>query len=227
MIVLEKGVSSKKKEQKKSEDDPKQFDIQVTVLEKGASSIKREQKKSEDKNQFDIQPSKEFILVLAPVADRHGISVRAITEILAVLFVAGGGDADDVTLSTATVQRRLQQARTDAALACYYQEFPKGPVLVQWDGVRLKLGYNQGGKDGKFIEHLSITCTGTGGEQEIGVFQVVNGKGETIANVIMAKLIMCGLRDKFWGCLCDNTSLNTGRKKSWHFFKEIKAASTS
>ena len=118
--------------------------------------------------------TRSYIRSLVEEMDWRHLSIRDAHHLLHTMFVKGGGDPNDQIISYASVQRMVEEVRAEAVERIKAQKFPQR-AIVHFDGAKCKLGKKNGAR---FVEHLSISVTGLGGEFHVGVFEVNNGTGK-------------------------------------------------
>ena len=108
---------------------------------------------------------KEWIRKLCCWAERHRITDQAFLELLQELVIIGRGNPEDITLSDSTVRRIRKDKRCHASLSVDLADYDD-ILCLHFDGKRVKMGANQGGK---VVEHLVIYVTGVSGVRQLGI----------------------------------------------------------
>ena len=124
--------------------------------------------------QLEWSDTRSYIRSLVEEMDFRRLSIRDAHHILVSMFIKGGGNPEDQSISYGSVERIVQEVRAEADARAKEQEFPERGV-VHFDGVKVTLGAKHGNRR---VEHVAVTVTGLGEEHHLGIFEASNGTGK-------------------------------------------------
>ena len=149
------------------------------------------------------------------VADKHKVSDRALTEILAASSVDQGVQLDDSTISVMSTNRKRQQARTSAGNTIETNQqsiiSDENYFVLQWDGKMLKGLHHTDNRK----EHIAITLKpleNSKTELLLSVTELAdNGTVENETEAITEQLTKYHIdNNKIVGFCFDTPAVNTG-----------------